>query len=76
MGKEPADFCENPVMDAHDARLVFCTCPDTSTAQSLASDCAVEVSGQVQKTRRASWASITGFSQKSAGSFPTLLLVI
>ena len=23
-------------MDAHDARLVFCTCPDTSTAQSLA----------------------------------------
>jgi periplasmic divalent cation tolerance protein len=36
VGKEPADFCENPVMDAHDARLVFCTCPDTPTAQSLA----------------------------------------
>ena len=36
MGKRLADFCENSGMDAHDARLVFCTCPDTATAQALA----------------------------------------
>lgn len=36
VGKEPGDFCENPAMDAHDARLVLCTCPDTPTAQALA----------------------------------------
>ena len=36
MGKPRADFCENSGMDARDARLVFCTCPDAATAQALA----------------------------------------
>ncbi len=36
MGKPPFDFCENSGMDARDARLVFCTCPDATTAQALA----------------------------------------
>lgn len=36
MGKSLFDFCENSGMDARDARLVFCTCPDAATAQALA----------------------------------------